>query len=230
MALIFLLPIFMPSLSFINKINDNEMSNISNQLINSRILKIGGICLLVSGIIGIATKTSLKVNLLSLQVPIILFQLLAINPLFKLIDINRQLPLREASNLIVKIKKNNESIAMVGIEKPSVHFYTNQVILYEDNTMISIIDLSERLSVEKRIGWEGNGIGNHNLSNSVLIIIDNLTSKLSHWQLLNPKKLGGFGIYNVWRVDILRLQEIADKFKKEFNLKSSWKKYDPERY
>ena len=39
-----------------------------------------------------------------------------------------------------------------------------------------------------------------------------------------------YGIYNIWRVDILRLHEIADRFKKEYNLKSSWTKYDPERY
>ena len=172
----------------------------------------------------------MKINLLSLKIPIIFFQLLAINPLFRLIDFNRQLPLREASNLIVKIKKNNESIAMVGIEKPSVHFYTNEVILYESNTMISIIDLSERLSFEKRIGWEGHQIGDPKVSNSVLILIDNATAKLSHWKLLDPKELRRFGIYNVWRVDILRLKEIADKFKKENNLKSSWTEYDPERY
>jgi len=230
MALIFLLPIFMPSLSFINEINDNEMSNISNQLINSGILKRGGICLLVSGIIGIATKKSLKVNLLSLQIPIILFQLLAINPLFRLIDINRQLPLREASNFLISSRKANESIAMVGIKKPSIHFYTNEIILYESNTKVNIINLSERLSFEKRIGWEGRERGNTHSSNSVLILIDNATSGLSHWKSLNPTRLGDFGIYNVWRVDRLRLQEIADNFKKEYNLQSSWERYNPERY
>ena len=229
-AIVFLLPVVIPNLSFLNKINDNEMNNLSTQLISSGILTRGGICLLVSGILGIASKTSLKINLLSLQIPIIFFQLLAINPLFRLIDFNRQLPLREASNLIVKIKKNNESIAMVGIEKPSVHFYTNEVILYESNTMISIIDLSERLSVEKRIGWEGNRIGNPNLSNSVLIIIDNLTSKLSHWQLLDPKKLRSFGIYNLWRVDRLKLNEVSNTFRKDFKIESNWRKYNPERY
>ena len=119
---------------------------------------------------------------------------------------------------------------MVGIKKPSVHFYTNKVILYESNTNVNIINLSERLALEKRIGWEGHKIGSPQGSNSVLILIDNATAKLSHWKLLDPKELRRFGIYNVWRVDILRLQEIADKFKKEYNLKSSWTQYDPERY
>ncbi len=229
-SFVFLLPIFVPNSSLLNKINDNEMNNLSNQLLSSGILKRGGICLLIAALMGIASKTSLKMNLLSLQIPIIFFQLLAINPLFGLIDINRQLPLREASKFIISSRKPNEPIAMVGIEKPSIHFYTNEVILYESNTNVNVINLSERLSLEARIGWEPQKISNPQGSNSVLILIDNATSKLNHWKLLDPKKLGEFGIYNLWRVDILRLQEIADKFKKEYNLKSSWGKYDPERY
>ncbi len=229
-AIVFLLPVLIPNLSFFNKINDNEMNNLSTQLISSGILTIGGMCLLFSGILGIASKKSLKINLLSLQVPIILFQLLAINPLFRLIDFNRQLPLREASKFITNSMKPNEAIAMVGIKKPSVHFYTNKVILYESNTNVNVINLSERLSLEKRIGWEGYQNGKPKDSDSLLILIDNATSKLSHWKLLDPEKLGRFGIYNLWRVDILRLENIANKFKKENNLKSSWTEHDPERY
>ena len=229
-ASIFLLPVFVPDLSFYNKINDNEMSNLSNQLLSSGILKRGGVCLLAAALAGITSKISIKVNLLSLQIPIIFFQLLSINPLFGLIDTNRQLPLRQASKFIISSKKPNEKIAMVGIKKPSIHFYTNEVILYESNTNVNIINLSERLSTEKRLGWEGQRIGSPKSSKSLLIIIDDATSKLSHWQLLNPIILGEFGIYNIWRVDVLRLQEIADKFKEEYNLKSSWTKYNPERY
>ena len=229
-SFIFLLPIFIPDLSLFNQINDNEMTNLSNQLLSSGILKRGGFCLLFAALMGIFSKTSSKINLLSLQIPIIFFQLLAINPLYGLIDINRQLPLREASKFIISSKESNESIAMVGIKKPSVHFYTNEVILYESNTKVNIINLSERLSVEKRIGWQGHPIESPKASKTVLILIDNSTSKLDHWQLLNPKGLGSFGIYNVWRVDILRLNEIAEKLKKEYNLISSWRKYDPERY
>ena len=229
-AIVFLLPVLIPNLSFLNKVNDNEMNNLSTQLISSGILTRGGISLLVSGILGIVSKKSLKINLLILQIPIIFFQLLAINPLFKLIDFNRQLPLREASNFIISSRKPDEAIAMVGIKKPSIHFYTNEVILYESNTNVNVINLSERLYLEKRIGWEGYQIGGPKASESLLILIDNATSKLSHWKLLDPEKLGRFGIYNVWRVDVSRLQYIADKFKKENKLKSSWTEYDPERY
>ena len=61
-------------------------------------------------------------------------------------------------------------------------------------------------------------------------IPDNLVPFVCQVALGKLEKLRVFGIYNVWRVDILRLKEIADKFKKEYNLKSSWAQYDPERY
>ena len=71
-AAAFLLPILVPDLSFLNTINDNEMNNLSYQLISSGILKRGGICLLFAAIIGIASKTSSKINLLIFQIPIIM--------------------------------------------------------------------------------------------------------------------------------------------------------------
>ena len=229
-SLAFLVPIFIPNLSLLNEINDNEMPNLSYKLLSSGILKRGSICLLASGLIGISSKISFDIDLLKLQIPLIFFQLVAINPLSLLIDNYRQLPLREAADFIVGIRKSNESIAMVGIKKPSIHFYTNKVILYESNTHHNVINLSERLSSEKRIGWEGGKIGNNQGSNTLLILIDDLTSKLRHWQSLDPNKIASFGIYNVWRVDILRLNEISEKFKNKYNLKSNWKEYDPERY
>ena len=152
------------------------MNNLSNQLISSGILKRGGICLLFAAFMGIFSKRSLRINMLSLQIPIIFFQLLAINPLFGLIDLNRQLPLREASKFMVSSKKPNESIAMVGIEKPSIHFYTNNVILYESNTKVNVINLSERLSIEKRIGWEEQ----QNFFFSISKLIETLILTLHH--------------------------------------------------
>ncbi len=84
---------------------------------------------------------------------------------------------------------------MVGINKPTVHFYTKSIILYENNTIKSLVNLSERLELEKRIGWEGSEIGKSPGSDSVLILIDQNTSELQHWKKLDPIELGRFGIY-----------------------------------
>ena len=83
---------------------------------------------------------------------------------------------------------------------------------------------------EKRIGWEGSEIGKSPGSECLLVLIDNDTSKLYHWKLLDPVQLGRFGIYNLWRVDRLKLNKITNTLRKEFRIESDWKDYNPERY
>ncbi len=229
-SILILFPILNSDFSLLDSINDNEMRNISTHLVESGILLRGGICLLVSCLIGILSQKFSEKNLLNVQIPIALFYFLTFIPLFGLADVHRQLSLREASDVIVNLKKENESIAMVGIKKPTLHFYTNFIILYESNTINNVVNLSERLEFEKRIGWEGRQIGKSPGSESVLILIDNDTSELFHWKILDPIKLGRFGIYNLWRVDRSKLNEIANTLKNEFQAVSDWKKYNPERY
>jgi len=229
-AFVILLPILNSDFSLLDKINDNEMKNLSTHILESGILVRGGICLLASFLIGISLNFYSRISLLSIQIPILLFNFLTFIPLFGIADQHRQLSLREASKVMINLKKKNESLAMVGIKKPSVHFYTNSVILYESNTINNVVNLSERLEFEKRIGWEGTEIGRSDGSETVLVLIDDYTSNLSHWKILDPDELGTFGIYNLWRVDRLKLKRAANNFMETFQIKSDWKKYDPERY
>ena len=229
-AIVILFPILNSDLSLLDKINDNEMKNLSTHVVESGVLLKGGICLLGSFLIGILLRFSSRIGLLGIQIPIFLFNFLTFIPLFGIADQHRQLSLREASELMINQKKVNESLAMVGIKKPTVHFYTNSVILYESNTINNLVNLSERLEFEKRIGWEGTKIKKSDGSETVLILIDNDTSELYHWKMLDPVELGTFGIYNLWRVDRLKLNKVANSFKKNSNVESDWKKYDPERY
>ena len=229
-ASVILFPTFNIEPRYLDKINDNEMSNLSTHLINSGILLRGGICLLVACVLGAFSQIFFRKSLLILQIPILLFNFLTFIPLFGLADDHRQLSLREASASIVLLKKENESIAMVGIEKPSVHFYTKSIILYESNLINNVVNLSERLELEKRIGWEGSEIGKETGSESVLVLIDNDSSQLFHWKILNPIELGRFGIYNLWRVDRSTLNNIANNFKQDLKAVSDWRNYNPERY
>ena len=229
-AILILFPILNSDFSLLDQINDNEMKNLSKHIIDSGILLRGGICLLVASFIGILSIFSSAKSLISIQIPIFIFNIFTFIPLFGLADQHRQLSLREASEAIVQIKQTNESIAMVGIKKPSVHFYTNSIILYESNTKNNVVNLSERLEKDKRIGWEGSEIGKSTGTKTVLVLIDNDTSKLYHWNILDPIKLSRFGIYNLWRVDRLKLKEVANTLKKDFKSESDWKKYNPEKY
>ena len=85
-------------------------------------------------------------------------------------------------------------------------------------TISKINKASERLEQEIRIGWKGSKILKTLGSESVLVIIDNDTSELYHWKILNPTELGRFGIYNLWRVDRLKLNQVANSFKKDLKI------------
>jgi len=55
-------------------------------------------------------------------------------PIRKLADTSRQLPLRNISKLISDVREGKETLAMIGIRKPSLHYYSRQIVFYEPNT------------------------------------------------------------------------------------------------
>ena len=71
------------------------------------------------------------------------------SPIRKLADNSRQLPLRNISELISDIREGNETLAMIGIRKPSLH-YSGQIVFYEPNTIEGLINLSDRLNNDRR--------------------------------------------------------------------------------
>ena len=89
-------------------------------------------------------------------------------PLWGLADDLRQKSVRQVSKEIIATRYQNEPIGMVGIRKPSVHFYTKQLITYELNDPISLVNLSERLRYEER----GTSAQGKNKSVNKLIKID----------------------------------------------------------
>ncbi|MTJ54779.1 glycosyltransferase family 39 protein [Anabaena sp. UHCC 0253] len=102
------------------------------QMEKSGILKFGGIIWLLSAIITASLILSYRyrqiitINL----VGFIAFIAIALMPAVSIMDQQRQLPLRELSTLIVESKQPNEEVIMVGFKKPTVTFYTQQLINY----------------------------------------------------------------------------------------------------
>ena len=64
---------------------------------------------------------------------------------------------------------------MVGVYKPSLHFYTQKVILYEGNTSRNLVNITSRLAIEQSQGWRGSPIGDSRGSNTALLVIDTKT-------------------------------------------------------
>ncbi|WP_269607986.1 ArnT family glycosyltransferase [Prochlorococcus marinus] len=218
------------SKTWIYSVYDPEIPNFSSEFI-SRNLPFKGSLLLgltaLSGLILVVKNNHRRFYLT--QIPLILFQLFFMLPLWNISDSLRQLPLRQVSNLLVSSQKDNEAIAMVGINKPSIHFYTKQIIIFEANDAEGLVNLADRLNAEVRQGWAGKPIGSANSSQTVLVVIDNQTSGHPHWKAMQPIKLGKFGIYNVWRIDRVKLQDRANYLMNYRGESPDWRAPNPEK-
>ena len=118
-------------------------------------------------------------------------------PIRKLADKSRQLPLRNISKQILNARQGSETLAMVGIRKPSLHFYTKQIVFYESRDAEGLVNLFERLKFDRRISFQDQP----NYDNeTLLIVIDKYSSEEDHWSNINHQKLGVHGIYNLWRI------------------------------
>ena len=86
---------------------------------------------------------------------------------------------------------------MIGIRKPSLHFYTKQIVFYESSAAVGVVNLFERFNLDRRINFQDKP--NYN-NKSFLVVIDKYSSRKNHWSNIDHKKLGSFGIYNLWRI------------------------------
>lgn len=100
------------------------------------------------------------------------------SPIRKLADTSRQLPLRNISKLIIDNRKGNETLAMIGVRKPSLHYYSRQIVFYEGSTEEGLINLSERLNTDRRNNYEDQPDYEYE---SILVVIDEYSSRQKQW-------------------------------------------------
>ena len=206
--------------SWLVLINDPEMPDLANQIkINGLIFrsKLFFTSLAIIGAIFIF-KFSRK-SLLFFQIFFFIGQFFLMPSIRKLADNLRQLPLRNISKKIINVRSKKEPIAMIGIRKPSLHFYSKQIVFYESSSASGLVNLSERFNAGKR----SNELDQPNYqSESFLVVIDKYSKKENHWNEINSQKLGTYGIYSLLRIQRSDLNFSAKKFK-EVGIKSTWK-------
>ena len=150
------------------------MPNLASELISSGIIfkaKLFFSSFTLLAIILVSLKS--KNIILYLQLLLLIGQSFLMSPIRKLADNSRQLPLRNISKLISEIREGNETLAMIGIRKPSLNYYSRQIVFYEQNTKEGLINLSERLNSDRRENYEDQPDYEYK---SLLIVIDEYSS------------------------------------------------------
>jgi len=200
-------------------INDPEMPNLVNEIIEDGLVLKARIFIFSLTILStFFVFKFIPKSILFLQILFLSGQFFIMNPIRKITDNLRQVPLRQISQKIIDIRKSSEPLAMVGIRKPSLHFYSQQIVFYESNSRIGIINLSERFEKDKRNNLTDKP--NYD-SDSFLVVIDRYSFDKAHWKNIKRQELGVFGIYNLIRVDRVELKKYASNFQRN-GLRSDW--------
>ena len=108
-----------------------------------------------------------------------------------------------------------EQLAMVGVNKPSLHYYSRKVVLYAGRPPSGLLDLAEQLPPQA--------------PGTALVVIDATTAELPHWQDMPHEQLGAAGIYLLWRVPLEALQQRGQALAAS-GVESTWRLPNPERY
>ncbi len=194
-------------------INDPEMPNLAQDIQEyGLIFNIRFVFLIMTISALLLFIKNYSKSLLYLQILFLSGQFLILSPVRKLADISRQLPLRNISKEIQNIRQKNEPLAMIGIRKPSLHFYSRQIVFYEPNSVQGIMNLSERFLLDKR----RNNYDQPNYdAETFLVVIDKYSKDTKYWKkYIRNKNIGNFGIYKLLRVNRRDLDRYADYFKR----------------
>ena len=107
--------------------DDPAMPNFPQALQQSGLLNLGGaIWIIVAGAIAILVwKRQQRWILVANFIGLVAFIIFGLTPAYNLVDINRQLPLRQLAQIAVQQKLPGEEFMMIGFAKPSVVFYSH---------------------------------------------------------------------------------------------------------
>jgi len=212
---------------WLSSINDPEMPNLASELISSGIIFKTKLFFSLFTLLSIILFSLKSKNIfLYLQILVLIGQSFLMSPIRKLADTSRQLPLRNISKLILDIRDGRETLAMIGIRKPSLHYYSRQIVFYEPNTKEGLINLSDRLINDKRENYEDQPDYEYK---SLLVVIDENSSRKQHWSNINHHKLGEYGIYNLWRIQKSDLNKYSELLVNS-GYKSDWKNRKVEKF
>ncbi|WP_293205654.1 glycosyltransferase family 39 protein [Microcoleus sp. PH2017_01_SCD_O_A] len=112
--------------------DDPAMPNFPEAIQQSGLLMVGGaIWITAAGAIALLLwKRQQRWILVANFIGLVAFIIFGLTPAYNLVDLNRQLPLRELAKVVVQQKLPGEELMMIGFWKPSLVFYTQDPVTF----------------------------------------------------------------------------------------------------
>ncbi len=208
-------------------IHDPEMPTLAAELHASPLVPLVAACWLLAALLGwVFRRHRPPLRLLALQLPLVLFVPAALLPLWSVGDRLRGEPVRRMAAALQREGRPGESVAMVGVLKPSLHYYGRRVVIYEGIGVEGPMNLAERLRRERRVGQHPSS---PDVQPTVLVVIDQTTARAPFWRHLGATEIDRAGVYLLWRLDRRHL-EASVALLRQKGFTPDWQKPRPERY
>ncbi|MCT0208617.1 glycosyltransferase family 39 protein [Synechococcus sp. CS-1332] len=208
-------------------INDPEMPTLAVELEGSPLVPLVAACWLLAALLGwLCRRRHPPLRLMALQLPLVLFVPTALLPLWSVGDRLRGGPVRQMAAALQRQGRPGEPVAMVGVLKPSLHYYGRRVVIYEGIDVEGPLNLAERLRLERR---EGQQPSTPDAQPTVLVVIDQTTARAPFWRHLGATEIDRAGVYRLWRLDRRRLEASVAQLRRD-GFAPDWQAPRPERY
>ena len=148
-------------------------------------------------------------------------------PLLRLGDGLRSQPLRslalQARDLQAVEQLHGQPIAMLGVIRPSFHFYSRSRIAYEGFSGQALVNLDDRLRREPRLQAP-------QPSDRILVAAPLSLAQHRHWAALLSRRLAQQGRFGLWWLDRRQLERKAQVLAQRQGLIPTWQVPQPERF
>ena len=148
-------------------------------------------------------------------------------PLLQLGDGLRSQPMRtlawRAQALQASSQAQGAPIAMLGLIRPSFHFYSRAPIAYEGTSPQALVNLNQRLRMEPRVRVPGP-------SHRILVAAPLQLEQHRHWGALLSPRVAQQGRFGLWWLDLARLDRKAQLLQQRQGLTPTWQVPRPERF
>jgi 4-amino-4-deoxy-L-arabinose transferase-like glycosyltransferase len=208
-------------------INDPTLPGLTEALERGPWLPLAaGVFLTGALLLGGLSTQRLAPRLLQSQTALLLVVPLVLLPIWQMGDQLRGAPLRELAAIAQGQRSPSEALAMVGLMKPSLHFYSQSTVLFEGRSPNALVNLADRLRADSRPGLQP---GPAELKPTLLLVIDSETARQPHWRGWEGEVLAQASPYQLWRLNRLWLETRAEKLQSEGRT-PNWRAPRPERF
>ncbi len=188
-------------------IHDPTLPGLAAALDRSPWLHLGAAVTLASALLlsGLASNRPAP-RLLQSQAILLLLVPLVLLPVWQIGDQLRGAPIRQLAVVARDQRSASEALAMVGLIKPSLHFYSQLTVLFEGRSATAVVNLADRLGADFRPGLRP---APADLQPTLLLLIDAETAAQPHWRGWQGRELAQAGTYHLWRLDRHWLEQRA---------------------